>query len=389
MPAYTPDYIKYVDGTSATLGDGSIGDPWGLVQAVGFSVPGTRYMLLGDATTPVAYSTSFLPGDTFQPGGGGTLLKRVEWIGCDDSWNPMPYPTVAIDGGDADFDVATIDTAYNYFQGIQFQNNPSWSNKKGVSVTADRNVFVGCRASNCGSQGFYSNGIGVLFLGCEADLCNQTTTSTYSIRLYRNNVADGCFVHDGGAAGIIFNDLFSTASRCIVARCSGGGIWASYGNAGYLAGDVNNSVIYDCGGYGIFLGHSTASPPLTVRNSIIAANNGYGLAAHATGKGTVNLVNSVVHGNSSGVSDANLFYHEMGDGLIIPAAGDIFEDPDNDDFTVVNSALLAAGFPQRFLVDGVLGLQSYADIGAMQAECTGGGGGLVAAPIGLRGGYIL
>jgi hypothetical protein len=111
--------------------------------------------------------------------------------------------------------------------------------------------------------------------------------------------------------------------------------------------------------------------------------------AHSTAKGVINLVNSVVHGNSSGVSDANLFYHELADGLIIPAAGDIFEDPDNDDFTVVNSAVLAAGFPQRFLVDGVLGMQSYADIGAMQTEAVGGGGGGVFGRLDMRGGFIL
>jgi hypothetical protein len=118
-------------------------------------------------------------------------------------------------------------------------------------------------------------------------------------------------------------------------------------------------------------------------NSIAEANGAYG---YSGGTGYIGLFNCADYNNTSGRKNAAS--GRMHDVNPVSGSGSFFTNAAGGDFTLNNTsgagaALRAAGFPAA-----ILGLNNYLDIGALQHQDAGGGGGGLLVNPGMRGGMI-
>ena len=111
-----------------------------------------------------------------------------------------------------------------------------------------------------------------------------------------------------------------------------------------------------------------ASNPLNILlvNCILVNNAYYGIERYASPGNSVRIIGVAFYNNASGDIQSGLEVFEPVSRISL--TDDPFVDPDNGDFRLNRTAraLLGAGFPQRFLVDGDLSSWSgFPDIGAV------------------------
>lgn len=353
--AFTERYVSSVAGGG---GDGSLGNPWTLSEAVSAAVAGDRVNILAGTYTL---------GSSFTPVNDGASGNPVVWRGYTSTPGDAVQPVVTFDINGVGQHVIDSVRAYHRFECITVTGNAGIGGSiVGFNLSGEANLLYRCRATDV-NRGASVTGQGTQLIGCEID----AWTSGAGIQLDAENAAAiGCYVHDGAGLGCGFK-----------APSSGGYYYcvsANNGTHGFSAGQSGRAmnrwlvhcIAYGNAGYGTSLNGSPEGQPLVVVNSLMVANSLYGIGGEnvATGMPHVSLLGCGFQGNSGGEVEPNVSLFE-------PVARVSFdEDPIVDaaggDFRLRPDAVsaLGVGFPGAMLVDGVLSeWRGAPDLGTVQA----------------------
>lgn len=287
------------------------------------------------------------------------------------------YTSSYNDGGMAVFDGGTSGASFSlftgargvYFKDIEFMNNGATGNASGVFNGGGyiyRCVFHDLRGP--GAQG------AALLHECEFYACNTSNTTNFgavrdSSRIIR------CFIHDNTGSN---NDGITGASAVVV-----NSIVMKNGRSGYRFTStplIINSDFYDNVGSALHSASGSGNADLIIINSNFLKNGGYAVAsagafilARLFGCG----FGSGTQANTLGVAPTTINVMLMEEYGTVNYAADVtpWTDPANGDFRISLAAAKNAGWGD-FLqtASGYAGTVGYPDIGAAQAQSTGGGG---------------
>lgn len=228
-------------------------------------------------------------------------------------------------------------------KGIDFGRNPDHCLIKDCVF---RDLAKGIEHSNAGGTSMATRYIGNHFDGC-TEAAIDTWHQAAGIVLY--NFFDQC------ALGVRFNDSVATE-------------WTFIGN-----------VFYGSTSHDIDIGNSFAQSGMFLRNNIHQNCGGYCVDALAA-LPEINSDHNIYYNATSGIAPLNTMSTGSNDLTTDPG----LTDPANDDITISSTgAAKGAGFLGSM---PSLGLTGYPDIGALQRQETGGGGGTdaVLVPQGLH-----
>ena len=264
-----------------------------------------------------------------------------------------------------------IVNARNFIYVRNFALSTATNSKYCIYNTGAYCYFVNCTmtASAASAVGFYSSGGDCFVLNCISQNCGG-----YGYRLSTHNVAIGCqSLHNGGYG------MYFASSGIVVAHC------ILHGNADdniYTTGCpslvINNVLDGSTGGSGFRTADPTNGTPLLFGN-VITDNNQYGIECSAAaaceedynalrGNGVAARLNVVTAGAHDVTLTADPYVAAGTNFALNATAGG-------------GAACRAAGFPGT-LAGGVnIG---YTDIGALQHEDAGAGGGAVRIGVGGR-----
>lgn len=258
-------------------------------------------------------------------------------------------------------------------------NSPTFSATGGVTTSAAMAVR-NCQLKNCSNNALRSTGAGtsalVKMLGCEVTGCN--TAAACNLSGTGVLVLDGCSIHDNtfdgvtmGNTGVVMANrtLFATnksaATRSHIV-CTTTGIVS-----------CNGCTFYNSGSHQVDLQAATMA---SFANCIFETSGGYGVATDAAGvQPDVQMLNCAFYNNSTGKYDGTKIFGAAAFGEINQSAGSYFVTPGTNfapNTTAGQGALIrATGFPSSY--PGFASTLSYGDVGAVQHQDTGGGGGSV------------
>ncbi len=247
----------------------------------------------------------------------------------------------------------------------------------GINCTATYMLNI----SNCKIMGWTANGItvaggvnGIGIFGCEITGCSGTYAVNFGMV---GGVMYGCSVHDNSVPGI--NSVgASSIIRCLVANNTGA---SSDGIRIDLVACIVGCTIHGNGRDGI------RSPNYGIQSmisgNILTNNGGFGINWPIAYVQEIVCFNVFGGGASANTSGARL--------NILPGRGDVTLTGDpyvnaGTDFSLNNTAgagaaCRAAGFPGVMLFGGT----GYLDIGTLQHQDSGGGGGGVCVPTNVFG----
>jgi hypothetical protein len=236
---------------------------------------------------------------------------------------------------------------------------------------------VRCKVSNCTLVGMVAQSS--LVFACE--VTGMTGSTSIAIQA-RNYDVIGCYVHDNAGIGISYTGS-GDAVRCIVANNGSDGIQLSS-----TGGAIGNTV-YGNGGHGL---NQTATDGLVrpVLGNIFANNGGYGavFCSAAGSRATTFTDGNAYYNNTSGTrsngddGDLTAVNPQNASGahvntLDVILTGNPFVSAGTGDFRLNNTA--GAGASCRAVAVPtswpVLSITSYSDLGAVQHQDSGTGGG--------------
>jgi hypothetical protein len=352
-------------GTGVTMNiGGAVSLPSTIVAAV---AAGNTIWIKATAT----YTISVTPTTSV----AGTSGLPVTWEGYTTTRGDKGRPTFQISG-------STI-TGFNINSTLQRLRN---LNVNCNSQTASRGLTIGgaqaeveniAISGGCATHGINSSGNGIKLVNVSvtgATALPVTVTGGSAFLL-------GVSAYANTASGIIHSGGIIVCVRCI-----------AYGNTGATSDGFQSST-------------ATSTAPSWWLNSIAMSNgrDGFRATAAATTEGVL-LFNSVFYGNTGyGTNSATTDWtgkalatnfnafgangtaarNQMPTGANdVTLTGDPFTNAASGDFSPnstagAGAAIKAAGFPGALLYGGT----GYLDIGALQAQCTGGGGGSVGCSV--------
>lgn len=323
-------------GTGVTLNIGgalaSPGQAAGLVVDYNIVNVQTGTYAIGSGTANTAGNKVSLAGRT------GVLFRGYQATHGDNG----TAPTFTAGANSQTIFSADGNSHYSGFQNLTVTNPSGYTSVAGLSIGSVRSNISRCNAYNC-NIGFGGN-----CTLCYAESCTSGfTSSTCTIAC----VAKSCTTGFGG------NATYSGGSFCIA--------WG--GNVGFTANPGQqmhfaNSVAYGCSSHGFYENQNGVS----LVNCLAVYCQGKGLAGSSDRR--LVLLNNAYYDNTQGTDDT--------DGIVL--SGDPFTDAANGDFSLNNTA--GAGADCRAAGIGPVGQTSYIDIGAVQHQDSGGGGGY--APVG-------
>jgi hypothetical protein len=313
------------------------------------------------------------------------------------------YTTTPGDGGRAIIDLGgasnfvglTVSGANNIFRDLIIQNGGgSLGGSDGISVTGQRNEFSNITVHDVGGYGINIGGSGCILTECEAYNCNKgNNNGRAGFTANNNSVFDRCVSHDnttGTSNGFVGASLSNVFINCIADRCSGTGFLIN----GSLMAALVRCDAFNCtsAGYSI-----TATSGLFLLENCNAVQNGtFGLSVTPTtgiyvsvrtfgvynnnldgGTGTNACNNTVVVSISNQVNYTASPYNNAST-AVRPSAGD---------FTPSLATAKNAG-RGNFTMDSSIysaTTTAFPDIGAVQHQDTGGGGGYRPGGLFVRG----
>lgn len=276
-----------------------------------------------------------------------------------------------------------------YFRNISFSHTAGTrgdcfvANASNVDLLhVDKCVLDGFR------YGFYGAYVDIYSIAC-IYLSNSEIKNCTSHGIYNNGslLLDSCWIHDNTGDGIRIPDSVSTGTP------------VSYVQAYNCIIESNSIGIND-------LMNQNVNPPMTrvsrlnVRNCDIINNSSHGISSSGTSSQiTVSLVNNIIYGNggygvtfdhaptllfaannaygSNTSGNRNNYSAESG---AVSLSGNPFTNSGSNDFTLDNTSGEGAACRAAGFTTSVIGT-AYQDIGALQHQDAGGGGGLAANPV--------
>lgn len=249
----------------------------------------------------------------------------------------------------------------------------------GISTSATPAAIFRCIASGHRGSGFTSVRADTWHIECEAYDCGKANAGHAGFSV--PSICIRCVARDN--AGTNTTGFYGVAIRCqqcISVRNGSHGFAIAYGSAAVSActADAN-------GGAGIYVGSTQYNQVSLVENNLLTNNGGYGininnivdfnapgcwLTGNAFGAGT--------EANASGEIGYTDQFSGYLDGSVTLASNESpFVDASAGDYRLISGCLaLNAGRGEFTASDpGFSGTVSYPDIGAAQAQSTGGGGG--------------
>lgn len=251
----------------------------------------------------------------------------------------------------------------------------SVSTVTGVSISGRYNSVVDCVIRRTTVNGVTFGGGNSVMIRSEVTGCTGTTAvlnSNASAISIRN-----CNVHDNTVPGINCgtNPAGIQVNGCLVYNNTGA---SSDGIVGAYEFGVNNCTIYGNGRDGVRLTGGFPSIGYAITDNILVSNGGYGInfstAPVNAPQAYATIAYNAFYGNTSG--SRNNVSTGTGD---VTLTGDPFTNAGSGDFSLNNTsgagaACRAAGFPGVFPGGTTTG---YLDMGSVQHQDTGGGGGVV------------
>jgi hypothetical protein len=298
------------------------------------------------------------------------------------------YSTTFGDGGRATIDGGTSGASYVLLNNsastiawadIIFQNNGATGSASLFTGTQGRYFIERCLFQ--GSRGFgidISGNGGSVVIDCEVTGNNLSNTASTAGGRFGSAIVINSNIHDNtgsNTSGVI-------ASAAVVVGFFGC-VFDTNGGAGFQSAASSVQHFVNCTFYnntGTGLNVSNTSTVTVARNCVFDSNGGFGLNAN----GIVFNTYSAFRNNTSGatqVAGTNTSYVEEG---LITLSASPFTDPANGNFSLNNTA--GGGAAMRGLGYGTLPTNfgysgssvGYPDVGAIQHQDSGGGGGSVA-----------
>lgn len=358
------DYYVATTGNDTT-GDGSSGNPYAsLGKAVTVAQAGAAgwniYIKTGSYS--VTSTTANANGGVISLTQNGTeaALNRI-----------LAYTTTPGDGGTAILSASGISsctmiacTAHRTcVDGVEVNGN-SLTSIRGFNSTSGYTLRLrNCIARNCTNYGF--NVGGPFLFRCQAIGCSDR-----GYQVLAPSILFGCAASACSGFGLVFN-AGSKGVSCVSYSHTGANGYGFYINNGDSA-ELVGCTAYGCSKSGFIFG-GTNNYDSDFINCLSYGNTTYGFEAGAARAANA-LTNCAAGGNTSGNLHANL----SGANSVTALTGDPFTDAASGDFSLNNTA--GAGADCRAAGIGPAGQTSYIDIGAVQHQDSGGGGGY--APVG-------
>jgi hypothetical protein len=243
---------------------------------------------------------------------------------------------------------------------------------------------LAARGMDLGSRGGFAYRVEVT--ACTSRGITTSFAVAYQCRVYgMSSGAEGafrsgggvcyeCVAHDTPCRGFSFSDINNGGDMigCIAARCTGAAIDGFNLNSALDTTSVHQCTAYGNGRHGIIC--TAIYQALSLRNSVMVNNGGYGLALNYNNAALPSIDYNSYYGNTSGARS-----NSTAGGNDLTLAGNPFVSPD----AAINSIEDAwANFTPNDAAGAAIRSSAgmpYLDRGAVQHEDSGGGGGTPAA----------
>lgn len=357
---------RFVDAAAVGGGTGtSAGDPWTFAEAHANSAGGMKVNVkAGSYTVTTALDRNF----------GATASNPVWWSG---------YKTTAGDSDDiftnqkteaTDFPLVTVTSNYFIERGGYFYvSSMAWK-----SQSSNRPPLYALGAYNRSWNSKYIQDVAVTNQGA---VTGGMSSSSFVNCIFEMTSSSGTVIPSAG--NNLWHGCIITGSNCTAASQTGGhyGTWVNcifrdLANGVSFTGSTGNSSLVNCTFHnisGTAIATGASSNLQSVNNYF--SNVGTAVSASSTA-GTSLVANNAYESVTTEISNIfeNLQIGSLND------ATDKFVDSANDDFTLQSSSAgYASALPFMFQDSGV---ESHADIGAIQHADPSGGGGSQFHPLG-------
>lgn len=325
----------YVAHDAAGGGDGSIGDPMTIDEALAvISIDGNEIRLKAGAYDRLL----------------GLVVANNLLIGCKSDWSvptiDEPPPASIEFTAPASASLITSGATANARLRHLILGNNTGANDLISMPTTGSVRLMRCVLRNIGRSAVVA-GDGLQLLGCEVYNWGLSGAAP-AVNVASKHAASliGNYIHGGtGTAATFTSSIGSSAMHNVIAACSQAGILSSYTSPDrplHLGGNV----FYDCES-GVQFG-STSVQPIVSRGNLYIANDTYGVRYNGSGAPLLTLIGDGFWSNASGEISSNVQVEEplarmsLAANPLVAAGG--------GDFRVRSAAdLRRAGWPSTYL----------------------------------------
>jgi hypothetical protein len=390
-----------------------VGDDLTVTPAVAFSL-GTKTVNIGGAWATIAHTFATLQNTDFLNADGDGIrlnLKREGGTAYDEedlqtnaftAALPMVVEAYVSTPGDIDrlidTDRALIEPSAPATARVSFVDDPSviyrnihfkiaggGKNAVVFGGSGDNTVMENCKMHSADGHGLVGHfqASGVQIIRCDL---SDNGLQGQQLRFGSDSSFVGGIVANNGGSGMQ-GSTFGLIDSCLIYGNGGAGI-INHSSVNSIV--ISNNIIADNASDGIDIGSDAAIVKMKFYNNIIADNGGYGInSSVGAGNHKFGFYDyNCMHGNSLGaLNDANINDDPQ---------HNITDEPwtettqatrtSTGDYTIT-AAMKAAGFPGTLADTGIVSNTGYVDLGALQHQDTGGGGG-VAKLAGDGGGLV-
>lgn len=366
-----------VDRSLGTAGQTAAGKMGGALaspgKAAGLKVAGNDVWIKAGTYTLTTTTTNVSGGPVNDTVGGIDVTNQAYWIGYDTNrtrFNNDAKPIILVPASG----VTTITIFEASALGITFSNitvdGAGKSSIRGFNLyenSGSARAF-NCKAQNCTNSGFAYGGEALL-VRCEGTGCSVQPVF-YGL-VVMNPVLWGCYAHDNTVSGFSTNGVHCIHVNCI-SESNSGGTSHGFTTDGTASSCLwINCTAYNNGGAG-FNFPDFFTRTVTWINCLADSNGTFGFATSSADDVAV-MLNCAYRNNTSGNVSSNIAHNIGG----ITLSGDPFVNAPAGDFSLnatsgAGAAARAASYLGAFPGATVT---SYLDIGAVQHQDSGGGGG--------------
>lgn len=357
--AYTE---RYVTSGASGGGDGSSGSPWTLAEAIANAASGDRVNIQSDATYTLGSAITLPNGAAGSPiiwRGYNSTIGDLDAVGRTSATGPLDVSNFPVIDGGSSYLIST--GSYNRVECLRLTS----SRDGGTLTVNDYSVVARCRIDNTNASGTNSSGVSgsnKRFEITDSDIAISSTQSASTV--YGARIAWGfmsrCRVWHTGTPGALSVAIRPDSIGSSVADC----IVFNFGVGIQSSGQVS---IRRCTIYDVVNGMSFTTGAGVVENNVIYSAD-YAFAGSSAS--SLCLESNACGSLASGRINTSGLGADLEERNAISLTGDPFTNAASEDFTLNNTA--GAGAACRAASDLWGG---YLDIGAVQHQDSGGGGG--------------